>query len=790
MIPGLVLAVLLVVSVAAIDICDKSLSSDSRCVVTSFNCSGADVDFSQVLKGKNMSQYEFSFDGVVVNCTGNSLKVYIDPKTATINSLSVTVKNSLVFGRDISIDTGDLKSLGQIELSSSSINTDMQSRGGKGLTSKGDTKSNIFFTGSCFNPDNKDTKDSANNITSVKSYGTSVPKDSTWITDGDVFNTDQFLGSGDLLQPKGFGGGRIYLRAATIKINSGSNITCNAYCGDESPATWDYIGTGGVIFVVANDLLTDFSKTKEAQYSKIFQARGGCLTKWTTNMLIGGGGRVYMNVNNPPKDHYKLLDLIEVSNTDVQCESGDCYGNTGTIYVSTPDISYLAVAATQSDKVYDHFCYTQLLQSNLNANANSIQVLLSGPSKVIYKTVPKDYPDANCSVKTSNLTLQGGARLVLYPNCSSSNLDTVMEMGTVLVNNSNLMVNGRVTLKTNAFSLVNASKATFSPELYKENDDSQVTDVILLGVEAKQILVEDGCSFSTDGSASKKKGSTTLILKPLEQFTGQNFKIESEKAFLLFNYLTEVQLAGLTATGSGYLCAEDDTFQQLGLVKNYYEKDMSRQDVPLGTAPLDKSAFVLLANSVSMKGCQVQGYGFVGIGALGDLNIDKLSQIDTSASGCPAKDLGISETGSKYLKICKVLGGSNAGRGLLGSQKNFENCKYVMATPTKLKPALMVVSGGGGQKNHQMDNENSGFGGGIIALYSSTLEVGGNLLANGGNHSEKDYTYIAGGAGGTISLVSSRLTLGGNMAVKGGLSDGEVDSVYIAWRRRRRQSSA
>ena len=125
-----------------------------------------------------------------------------------------------------------------------------------------------------------------------------------------------------------------------------------------------------------------------------------------------------------------------------------------------------------------------------------------------------------------------------------------------------------------------------------------------------------------------------------------------------------------------------------------------------------------------------------------------------------------------------MAGGSNAGRGTLGALKNFENCKYILQSNSSLVSSInSIQSGRGGCKNHQMDSDIFGFGGGIIHLLArGALNVAGEIHANGGSMSEKDYTMIAGGAGGTLVLVGRSVNLAktGLVSVRGGLSSDEV----------------
>lgn len=61
-----------------------------------------------------------------------------------------------------------------------------------------------------------------------------------------------------------------------------------------------------------------------------------------------------------------------------------------------------------------------------------------------------------------------------------------------------------------------------------------------------------------------------------------------------------------------------------------------------------------------------------------NLTLDPKSTLSASESGCPSRQPEPNTSYSKYLKVCKVKGGSNLGRGTLGKDINLEICKFLI----------------------------------------------------------------------------------------------------------------
>lgn len=65
--------------------------------------------------------------------------------------------------------------------------------------------------------------------------------------------------------------------------------------------------------------------------------------------------------------------------------------------------------------------------------------------------------------------------------------------------------------------------------------------------------------------------------------------------------------------------------------------------------------------------------------------VDSYSVLSADYSGCTSEAAANDSVASKYTTICNVRGGSNIGRGSLGTDTNFQNCKFFTPKPKSKK---------------------------------------------------------------------------------------------------------
>lgn len=762
--------------------CDKDKSGPNRCVVTNFNCGSADFIFKS-LPAENVD-YEFLFDGVVVDCSFKNFRLGLDTKGSKMTRFNVRLKDSTIIGKSISIDTGRPESEGLVRLDNSLITTSMNQEQGLGFN---EVLSSVYFAGSCLASNEKDGNTEVLNMSSIKSYGSEVIPPDVSLLDGDLLTSTEYFGSGgsSKLGNQTYGGGRIYIRALLIQLDPTSKVTANAFnTNDETSVS--LAGTGGVIMIAVKDIEytgSGFSNPYEAK----FQALGGYLFKNSSTYAIGSGGRVFFEIMGD-RSADEILGLAAVSLEVLPCESTNCMGPSGTVFFKRGDFRLLSVTSTGNSANTNSFsCFTLV---NVTKNADQSKAMtftVGGPVNVLVASSkdswdPKEY---RCILYFQEISFKILSRVVALPDCglkepSVLNSDPYLTEWRVndIVNmtGGQLRVGSSLKIESNSFVQGSYHSIGFAAINYLYH--SSINTVLYL--KAKTMAFDGTSSIVLAVDVNKKVVSPLLIIEPSSTFRlDSGYKVASiDRVVLNVSSIPEVMLAKVKFEGSAFYCSPSQGFQHRAdqLLVSYFNQDSFWQSANIEDNPnAFNSSFIAIGQSLVLDSCTASGFGYIGLGATHSVNVSTSSVMNVSASGCVARDLAISEIGSKYLKICKVLGGSNAGRGMLGSQKSFDSCKYVMSARRSKSLLYIPTSGEGGQKNHQIDTDKSGVGGGILAVYASEMVLDGQMLANGGDKSERDYTMIAGGAGGTISLMGASFRLNGVFSAKGGLSDFEVN---------------
>lgn len=806
--------------------CDKEKTTADLCVVSGYVCP-ENASFEFDFKDINGSSYAIKFDNAIVeNCT--SFKIGPPPKELT--SFSVSLNESKIFAANISIDvmptlptpksSKTSHNLGDSEPSFESYKLSLLNSQINASKTKGENEGTVlsgqrpYFTGSCPSQGQLSTNDRSN----IKSYGRELVDPNELIKgDSKIIQNKLNFGSGFcskhsdgscLFNGSHFmGGGRIYLHAGAMSLtdsfvlsNAEQNMTAQSNAHNKVLAS----GTGGVVFLAAYHLTLDNNKYPN---QSMIQCRGGNYDPSTVEgadipdgSLVGGGGRVfvhYVTTNNLNFDDWK--NSIAVDSLD----SKSNYSQTGTVQISdNSTINLYVTRRTPSD--YDWQCFTllqteTLRQSNISQKVN---LIVSGSLKAaLYnkddkvksgeKKGLKEKP--NFEISFSTILVRNKSILQLVSQDLLLKRMLTITTGQFVLNSSILNPIGAIKVVTDTFSVVQSSRITFFLTHLVNLDPNSLTDKlpITLQVEAKNIFVRD--SFvQGEEKLGTKSWDSFLALEAYDNFELINSELKMNKILinttnlsqdpviksskirgLKFNCQTESMLKEETPTKPSLNTVCRDQFENSN--KQYDLKHLLMNQTQ-GLASYDSVA-LFFCKTLKVENTTISRLGYVGMVVDNQLQLQTKSEVDVSAFGCSPQVHNISSTKSKYMKICSVVGGSNAGKGFLGTHRSFDNCKYVLSGKSKVSSLKKLISGEGGQKNHQIESKQSGYGGGIINLMAKeVLSIETNLLATGGDRSKEDYTTIAGGAGGSIQLVSKKINLTGTYAISaaGGKADTEV----------------
>ena len=494
------------------------------------------------------------------------------------------------------------------------------------------------------------------------------------------------------------------------------------------------------------------------------------------------------------------------------------YGQYGTIYAQNDTSSSIFVIPKVNGSVSNCFTVLPIVNMSMdpdgfNPSKQLLQVKVSGIVKAIllYQSDSKPKGIFDDQVRLPIMSVQDGSILymALFNSIDTSVILPIITSSLSIQNDALVVPSGNIQLQIRDQLYMRKGNIRFP--LYNYATPERKTVFLYLITEKIFNMSNSTISF-TDALTLKRNAVVTFVLEPRGSIQTDNTILSSDTLVMNYTAIKSPNITGIVLIkGSNNYCPPMDVPSTDLPAKQTASDYLSKMYLTNGSnSPgglFDNSGFirtikdteeyfnstliVLSQDTMNVRLPNVTDFGYIGFYSSNDLVISSDTTLNASASGCSPNVLGIQSISSKYLKICKVIGGTHVGRGGLGSQKNFENCKYVLSTN---KPQVFlpnrIVPGMGGQKNHQMETDKSGFGGGVVSLYSNTqLILQGNLLAEGGPKSEKDYTMIAGGSGGTVSLSSVKILIGGNISVNGGLGDSEVEfSLNSAWWRWRRKT--
>ena len=780
------------------DWCSTGEGADlnNRCLIrANGTCEGDSVIEFIFPDQVNTTYYEIVFNNSNLNCltTNFSIRNTLDSGDLRIKSLNVTFFASVIWFRDISIDTGAVTSdTGQGSVTIGSVSV-----------LKTDTSSNnwylrenqrAFFTGNCFVDD--EYSDTALNNIWTNSYGqVIIPGGYSPLTaPRDELNNNSFFGTGSNNTKNAYGGGRIFIRSDLLVIEEIASYISSSACQEATEANQVY-GTGGtIIFALGN-----FSFPQKSSY--LIKVRGASSTT-ISGKYFGGGGRFYAEVRDQV-DKSVLVGYVDAGVNDVSTVDQKYFGQVGTAYLqnSSRGTIYYYNNAKIIQKYTSFNCYTILNSSNIWPKPGlRLRIKAVGTGKLIYMNNYNQ--NINASFDLPDIELSGNSTLYLISSTFSSSDSETAVSPRVTFNSRNIEVSAANFIPINNIVFNLSEKFVLTSKGFLQfptiNYPNQPSPFLYLTIDSPNIQIDLGSTINFMDSSTKRNTSSSLVLRPTGNFICRDSTIVSDRTFIIFSNDSFQNTTNVNFKSSENYCpsldqgqASDAKLPHSYLRSHFSKKKMTTEErkaylLEVSTnltylAPSEyKSAFVMMGTNVSLIQTNLSEVGYVGISVTENLRIDRLTNIMVNASGCAPTVLPIQSTSSKYLKICKVIGGSNVGRGTLGAQKNFENCKYVLSSSKNTIPIDSIRPGLGGQKNHQMESDKSGFGGGVVSIWAGKLATNGNFNSDGGTYSERDYTMIAGGSGGTVAFTADAMELGGTVSCKGGLGSAEVAFDHIS----------
>jgi len=772
---------------------DEEVDRNSKCIIRKNSSCDNEAVMEFIFPPQvNTSSYQIVFDNSHLHCfkTNLSIRNTLDSGDLLIKALNITFNSSIIWFKDISIDTGVVTSdngSGSVTLTNKSVlKTD--------ITSSTNTRESqrLYFTGNCFLEDEY-TDTSLNNIWN-NTYGqVTIPADYSPLTASkDELRNRSFFGAGSNSSNLTLGGGRIFLRTDMLVIpDEGSFISSSAF--DAATDTNKYYGTGGTIILALGNF-----QFIDRDHFPLLKVRGANSNRSISGRLLGGGGRIYAEVRNQV-NMSRLVNFLDAGWYEDPTFDQRFYGQTGTVYLQNSENATIYFTSRLTTKYSGYNCYTILNSSNIWPKPSlNLRIEASGTGKLIY--INNYNENKSASFDLPDIEVTNNSTLYLISSTFSFSDDTIVSPSPMITFNcrsvqvsqtgSLIPINNIFFNITDKFVLTNKGYLQFPPINYPNPNYPN----FFLTINSPTILIDQSSTISFVDSSTKRNTSSSLVLSPTSNFTCKDSTIASDRTFIMLSLLNDAEQVFKNTNFKSFenYCPTNFSDPNIGpefllnsLSGHFSRKkqtvDERRQylqqvtDSFTGSKLSDsKSVLVIFGNNVSLQQTVVSEVGFVGISVTGNLKIDKQTNITVNAFGCAPSVLPIQSTSSKYLKICKVIGGNNVGRGTLGAQKNFENCKYVLSSSKNTIPIESIFPGLGGQKNHQMESDKSGFGGGVISIWASKLTTDGYFNADGGAFSERDYTMIAGGSGGTVAFIADSMDLGGVVSCRGGLGSAEV----------------
>lgn len=643
-------------------------------LVDTYSADTISFDFSSITQ-------DFSIIGQNCVITANKNLTIKLPDSLKIK-VTIALNNCKLSSNDVSIDLGDLSLGSSISLTnSSSINANGMSNSTLGMPIE-DLREMICFTG-------------CNLINSEYVYGAeSMNYD---ITQGDSpeIQGSEYYGSGDnnpLYTDTRYtwGGGRVYIRTSVLEfMDLASSVSSNGFQGNGPQDAAQIIqrsGTGGSVLIAAS--VINFNNGKgDFEIKRQILAEGSNLYKQPQTNL-GGGGRIFVSVTG--MDYQGLENRFSV--TGYGLGLSDLRANSGRITIKTPQYLYLIV-----ENMYDKLNLktagtlldfnTPLIGNNIayfrncnvtnflkNSQANYYSITLNSTIYTLINNNP--VPQLNGFIMNIG-ALAVTNQSVIYLNISSS-YEVISTDGIYVGNSSNITVfeNSYIILKgpvveftQNSLANIYASLDEFSnsraptifivvSDVITIKDSSIMVDKILFS-PTSDLIIQDSVIGNIKGSCPSDDEAVQM------DWFVRNCEVMGENPDPVCNGIWTNSFLEVELPGPPNYHQSERIYKKKGRNDNTQETRIS---------------FVFINYPMSSwmtNSTRFQNVGYLAIKTT-NFTLGSSSIISASSSGCQALNPEIDSILSKYIKLCKVKGGSNLGRGTMGKLVNLQLCNFLM----------------------------------------------------------------------------------------------------------------
>lgn len=613
-------------------------------------------------------------------------------------SVLISLTNCSLKSKDVSIDLGSLESNSKIALDKgSSIDADAMSNLTKG-TPPDDPTEIVCYTG-------------CNRVTSAYVYGSVGFFYDISKGDSKAIKGEEFYGSAD--NDVGFyeerltwGGGRVYVRASTIHfVDRESKISSNGYQGEAETSKENMVlrsGTGGTLMIAASrivfqnsdrndeDELGDFVQEGEVRQRHQIQAEGSYLKKQLSTNL-GGGGRILVHVLD--LDYNQLREKISVSGYGLPFS--EFRANSGIARIKSGQETYLIMKNKHdSFKLKTAGTLLQFRNNFKNKGNNAYYENCNVTNLLKNKIMTFD----SVILNSTSYTLLNS--LTNFPMKQQDIGSFIMDAGILqITNESSILLNtsGLYDITTSDGMLI--------------NDSSNITlfqgsFVRISGPSIKFSGDSVGNIVDTFEKYSSMRPPTVLIIKTDEIIIQDSF-LMIDKILLFPSSNLTIQDSTLSNVKSS--CPSDDGGVRMDwFLRNceiqkkitmdkcseIWVSDFLEMTLPNSTklndfdpnkALMTTTSFVIIdfpGKDWRTNSTFIKDVGYFAIKSK-TFELDKSSVISSSAAGCSAQNPQIDSVLTKYIKPCKVKGGSNLGRGTLGIMVNLQQCNFLMPLPKK-----------------------------------------------------------------------------------------------------------
>ena len=516
-------------------------------------------------------------------------------------------------------------------------------------------------------------------------------------------------------------GGRIFLRSKSISLKGNSKIMANAFLGDVDKVKGRLLrgGTGGAIFLAFSQV--NIESTQISSDSTLINARGSKFlddgskesTESISKGIIGGGGRIYVKVigSDPiPKD--ELFNFLSVSGYKRSEASKEpiVNPNAGTISFESTKEKFIQIKNDEppSEKTISgqtiFLAYTKICETEYKKFSGfSLSLINSNVTELIEESTTLKWNSINSERSSYFLTSsqtqdsEGVSNFIDHDFKDQEQDVLIVQDKFIITEGSQFLVNFTQLSKikiTNTFQVDAESSVLLLDQTLIEVDvknfivsqNSMIAsytrnDQFSINRPAKGLIVHASSFELIENSIIKVD---KLLIKPTSNFKLINSSIENLKSSCpSFNSAQNMDYI-VQKCGS----PQDDLLKRTcgSMIDEFFIKPkeiVQPSFVLFNVSTLDFADSMraedtrILNSQIEIQNMTFKNVGYLALIAK-NLEIPEDMIIDSSASGCSTENPSAETLLAKYMKVCKVQGGSNLGRGTLGKAVNLELCKFLL----------------------------------------------------------------------------------------------------------------